>query len=123
MTLLRVQPNTTRQIGESMEQEAINYLESNGFYVMARNYRFKRTEIDIIAKKDDFIVFIEVKYRKNNKFGHPENFVSDSQIERIRIATEEFILQRNYCRKIRFDIISVTLQNSKVQIDHFEDAF
>ena len=114
---------TTKVKGNFMEQEAIKYLEGRGFIVSAQNYRSKRCEIDIIAKRLDLTIFIEVKYRKNNLFGYPEDFLSDGQIERIYNAAEQFMLENNFINKIRFDVVAVMLKNSKIDIQHFEDAF
>ncbi len=113
----------SRIIGYFMEATAIKYLEEKEFQVIQTNYRFKRSEIDIIALYKNLIVFFEVKYRKSSCFGHPENFLSDDQIERIHYAAEQFMLENNYNHKIRFDIVAITMQNSKISIQHFEDAF
>ena len=59
-----------RTIGADKEQLAARYLDDNGYTVLERNFRNKTGEIDIIAKKDNYIVFVEVKYRSNNKYGY-----------------------------------------------------
>ena len=78
--------NYNKITGNIGEENAVNYLIQNKFTILERNYRFKRCEIDIIAKKDNCIHFIEVKIRKNNLFGYPEDFVSDNQKNRIKLA-------------------------------------
>ncbi len=57
-----------RAAGADKEQLAARYLVDNGYTVLERNFRNKTGEIDIIAKKDNYIVFVEVKYRSNNKY-------------------------------------------------------
>lgn len=59
-----------RAAGADKEQLAARYLVDNGYTVLERNFRNKTGEIDIIAKKDNYIVFVEVKYRSNNKYGY-----------------------------------------------------
>lgn len=62
--------------GQYAEIVAADYLVKKGFKILAQNFRYKRFEIDLIVKKDELIVFVEVKARKNNLFGHPEDFVN-----------------------------------------------
>ena len=88
--------------------------------IIEQNYRYKRAEIDIIALKDDWLVFIEVKFRKGNSFGHPEEFVSENQQQLIVQAADDYIAQINWKKNIRFDIITI---NPQLGIEHFEDAF
>lgn len=108
------------QLGKNAENQAVNYLHSNGYVVLNRNYRFEKAEIDIIAQKNNLIAFVEVKYRKNDSHGFPEDFVSDSQKRRISDAAEEWIYENNWNGEIRFDIISITKNNG---LEHLEDAF
>jgi putative endonuclease len=110
------------EIGHEGENRAMQYLIDSGYKILERNYRYGRAEIDIICRIDHLIVFVEVKTRKNNAFGYPESFVSDSQAERIMEAADEFTFSKNWEGNIRFDIISIeTSMNNK--ITHFKDAF
>ena len=106
-------------IGLQGENKAITHLESLGFEILERNYRYKRAEIDVIAMKSSLLVFIEVKKRKNNKYGHPEEFVSDRQKKLIISAADDYIHAINWTKNIRYDIIAITDN----QLEHFEDAF
>ena len=76
---------TNKDIGNNGEDKAVEFLITNKYSILVRNYRYKRCEIDIIAKNKDCIHFIEVKIRKNNIFGYPEDFVSDNQKNRINL--------------------------------------
>src|SRR5690606_39101976 len=103
---------------------ASSYLTAKGYAILARNYRFKRAEIDIIAQFGNLLVFAEVKTRGSDKFGFPEEFVSDRKIELFLLAADEYIYQQNWQHDIRFDIISVSAtQNGQFNIHHIEDAF
>ena len=115
---------TSKQIiGQKGEEFAGKYLIENGYKIVERNYRFKRAEIDIIAKKGKLLVFIEVKTRKNNNFGFPEEFVSDRKIELFGLSSEEYIEQIEWEGNIRFDVIALTAIKASFEIEHFEDAF
>lgn len=110
---------TTKDIGSKGEDITLRFLQERGFELLERNYRYKRNEIDLIVRKDDLICFVEVKKRKSQTFGYPETFVSDGQKERIHQAAENFIIERQWEDKIRFDISAVTGDH----VDYFEDAF
>lgn len=112
-----------KYIGNKGEDYAVNFLFANGYEVLQKSFRFGRGEIDIIAQKDDVLVFIEVKTRKNADFGYPETFVSESQQDRIHLAAEEYILQNKWQGEIRFDIIAILWDGNEPILDHFEDAF
>jgi putative endonuclease len=110
--------NNTGRRGEDLAAE---FLKRNGYEILRRNFTFRRCEIDIIALKDDWLLFVEVKTRSSIDFGHPEDFVESAQAARIMYAAEEFIFNSNWKGHIRFDIISVTI-GSTAAIVHFEDA-
>jgi putative endonuclease len=107
--------------GNQGEKLAADYLEKKGFEVIARNFRFGKAEIDLIVKRDNWMIFVEVKTRSSTAFGEPEEFVDDFKGNRIFEAAEEFIYAQDWRGHIRFDIISVKL-GGEVVIEHFEDA-
>lgn len=109
------------KIGENFAQK---YLLEKGYEILAKNYRYSRFEIDIIAQKDEILVFIEVKYRKSLQFGYPEQAVSQLKIKQIKSAAEQYLFEKNWNNNIRFDIISIVDQKkSDLEILHLEDAF
>ena len=112
-----------KEIGDQGEAEAVNFLFANGYEVLKKNYRFGRAEIDIITRKDDELVFIEVKTRKNADYGYPESFVSEQQERRIRLAAEKYVEDTCWQGEIRFDIIAIIWDSKESVLDHFEDAF
>ncbi len=111
---------TTQTIGKQAEDLALKYLNGKGYELREQNYRYKRSEIDLIVYKDSLIVFVEVKYRSNSQFGHPEEFVSPNQKRSILECAEHYISIINWQNHIRFDIIAL---DAKFNIEHFEDAF
>lgn len=109
----------TKKIGNEAEKMASDYLLKKSYEILFTNWRYQHAEIDIIAKKNSIIVFVEVKFRKNNHFGYPEEFVSKNKIRKMKEAAEAYIEQNNWEGELRFDIIAIQNQN----IEHFEDAF
>jgi putative endonuclease len=107
------------QIGKNGEEQTTQWLISNGYTILERNYRAGRSEIDIIAMLENTMVFIEVKKRKNAYFGYPEDFVSDAQIERIHAAAEAYMIEKMWQGKVRFDIIALV----RNELTHLPDAF
>ena len=105
-------------MGEAL---AANFLKEKGFDIVARNYRFRKAEIDLIARKENWLLFIEVKTRSSSHYGEPEEFVDIKKMNRIFDAAEEYIYATDWHGHIRFDIISVKL-GWETEIKHFEDA-
>lgn len=117
------QTNTHIQTGQKGENLAAAYLQENGYTIIQRNYRHKRTEIDIIAQKDDLLVFVEVKTRASDLFGYPEEAVNRRKERILLNAAEGYIHRQQWSKDIRFDIIAVTLTEPAPFIHHIEDAF
>ncbi|MBK0404266.1 YraN family protein [Adhaeribacter sp. BT258] len=112
------------KLGATGETLAANHLINKGFSILAQNYRYKKAEVDLIACKDNLLVFVEIKTRSSDKFGFPETFVSPRKIELFLMAADEYIFQQNWLHDIRFDIISVTaMGKGTFNIHHIEDAF
>ena len=107
--------------GNKGEAIAANFLRTKGFEILVRNFRHKRVEIDLIAKRNDWVIFVEVKTRSSNAYGEPEEFVDYQKTNNIFEAAEEWIYANDWHGHIRFDIISVKLGKEPV-VEHFEDA-
>lgn len=112
----------SKELGEEGEQLASDYLKKKGFEILETNYRYKRSEIDIIASTTKLLVFVEVKTRTNTEFGMPEDFVDKKQADSIVAGAEQYIQEKNWHGNIRFDIISI-IKKGNVQLKHIEDAF
>ncbi len=114
---------STYSIGKSGESIASTHLINLGFKILERNWQFSHAEIDIIADNQEFIIFVEVKYRKSNTFGAPESFVSRKKQALIIRAANAYIRQKNVQTEARFDIIAITGMEPNQQIDHIPFAF
>ena len=109
--------------GSQGEVLAQNLLTEKGYKILNTNWRYGHNEIDIIAQKDDIIVFVEVKTRSTTVFGEPESFVTrEKQKAYIRLANH-YIQQYNKTEEARFDIISMVINKYKKEIKHIEGAF
>ena len=109
--------------GERAEQYAAHYLHRKGFTIERKNMREKRAEVDLVARKGDLLIFVEVKFRSNLRFGPPESFVTSKQQERYHEAATAYMMAIDWEQAIRFDIISLEKRCNKLHLTHFEDAF
>ena len=97
-----------RQIGSIGEDMAVEFLKSRGVKILERNYQNRFGEIDIIGREDNTLLFIEVKYRKNESFGYPLEAVGFAKREKIRKMASFFLNENHYYHyNIRFDCIGI----------------
>lgn len=100
---------TSLQIGYEMENLACHYLEQQGLQLLLRNYRCKMGEIDLIMRDNQLIIFVEVKYRRQTRFGSSLEAI-DMQKRAKLVRTAEYYLLRNRINstcQIRFDAITI----------------
>lgn len=111
----------SREMGKQYEDMAVSYLKEHGYQILDRNYRVRQGEIDIIARDTNYLVFVEVKYRKNAKAGDPAEAVSFRKQQSISNTTLYYLNQKRYAldTPVRFDVISILDQN----LTHIKDAF
>lgn len=110
--------------GNLAEDLAADFLIKKNYKILARNFRYQRAEIDIVAEFDNLIVVVEVKARGTDIFMEPQEAVTKSKIKSIVLCTDYFMNHRNIDKEVRFDIIAVLPdQSGKLQITHLEDAF
>jgi len=110
-------------LGNRGEDAATNFLVKKGYKIKARNWRFGKLEIDIIAEIKDFIVFIEVKSRSGTYFEQPFQAVTKKKQKFIINAANAYIENFKIDLEARFDIISIVQEKGKLKINHIEDAF
>jgi len=111
------------ETGKKGEKLAAELLISKGYQVLETNWRFSRAEIDIIAKKEEILVFVEVKTRSSDYFGQPEEFIDSKKEKLIADAASEYMKQVGHEWECRFDFISIILTGPSYRIKHIEDAF
>lgn len=112
------------ETGKKGEEIAGDFLQSQGFKILEKNWRYRRLEVDLIAMDSDVLVFVEVKTRSNAFFGQPEEFVDKKKEEHLARAAAEYMHQIKHDWAIRFDVVSVILENeNKWEVKHLRDAF
>ena len=100
------------QLGKRGEQMAEEYLLQKGYDVLHRNWRYSHYEIDIIAKKNEVLHFVEVKLRSSKTFGLPEQNVKRKKFQFLLRAADEFLFQNKQYRHVQYDILSINLSSS-----------
>ncbi|WP_237276668.1 YraN family protein [Tenacibaculum ovolyticum] len=110
-------------LGLKGEELAIEYLEKNGYLIVEKNYRYRKAEVDIIARKDTVLVVVEVKTRSSNYFGNPQDFVNPKKIKLLVSAIDNYVVKRDLDVEIRFDIIAILRNKEIYNIHHIKDAF
>jgi len=111
------------ELGKLGEQLAANYLIEKGFRIKEKNWRFKKAEVDIIAQKGETLIIVEVKTRRNNFFGDPQEFVKRDKISLLTKAIDHYVRELDLDVEVRFDIIGIVKTDFKTSITHLEDAF
>ncbi len=117
--------------GRRGEDLAAAFLETSGYRLLDRNYRFERHEVDIVCfapTEDDSpggeIVFVEVKTRSGDRFGRPEEAVDRDKQQRVITAARAYLYERKMeGASCRFDVVSVLMKSRGCEIEHFQDAF
>ena len=113
--------NNTGHLGEKMAAE---YLLKRGFNILHKNWRHSHWEVDVIASLNDTLHFIEVKTRRTNKFGFPEDDVTKKKMENLINASEEYLLLYPQWKQIQFDILSISiLKNKPAEYFFIEDVY
>lgn len=114
----------TKKLGNAGEEFAANYLESHGYQILARNFRVRSAEIDIVAEIGGVIVFVEVKTRKDMKHGLPAEAVNLRKQKKIIEAAGVFLQDDAYAEcACRFDVIEVYALGKNFGVRHIENAF
>ncbi len=108
-----------RDIGAAGEDEAVAYLTAKKYKIVERNYRCKTGEIDIIAMDGAYMIFVEVKMRKNNHYGFPSEAINHCKRKRIIRTAEQYLVSKKmFDVNVRFDVIEIigNIKNERVNI-------
>ena len=113
-----------QQFGKKGESLAVRHLERLGYRIIEQNYRTKLGEIDIIARDNDTIVFVEVKSRKTGRFGNPKWAVTLQKQRKISMVALQFLKKtRQNSARARFDVVSITRTRGTPRIELVKNAF
>lgn len=111
------------EFGQISEDRAAAYLMARGYTIRERNWRFDRKEVDIIAQKNGVIAFVEVKARRNDRFGDALDAITDNKIRNLIHAANAYVRYYRLDLSIRFDVVTVTGEPGSQVVEHIEDAF
>ena len=112
------------EFGKLAEELAEQFLVQKNYKILAKNFRYQKAEIDIIAEFENQIIIVEVKARKTDAFMLPQETINKRKIKLIVSAANYFLEENNIDKETRFDAISVLPDESgKLEITHLENAF
>lgn len=114
---------TTRERGTEAEDLATTHLLNQGYEILERNWFNSHYELDIVARKDGFLVVVEVKSLSSNYMREPYESVNRNKQRMIISATNAYIRSHNINDDVRFDIISVIFAQTGTKLEHIENAF
>lgn len=115
-------------LGSRGEEEATEYLKGLGWQIIARNYRCRLGELDIIARDEQgVLVFVEVRSRAGQSHGLPEESVTYRKQYKLRMLAQQYLLSRPKLAEVpcRFDVVAVefTPNGAKKELRHIKNAF
>jgi putative endonuclease len=112
------------ELGKEGELLACEFLRSTGHEILTTNYTYLKGEIDIVARKGDLILIVEVKTRSTPEFGDPQDFLKPAQIKRL-VTTANHFMENEVAEdlELRFDIVGIIRNQRGTRIEHIEDAF
>ena len=114
------------EFGEWAENNVAQYLESKGYSVLERNYRKKWGEIDVVAKKEGIMIFVEVKANKKELAGfEPETRISPEKLRRLNRVIQTYLASKKYPedQDWQIDVVALTLDKDRgvAKIKHFKN--
>lgn len=111
-------------LGKNGENLAAEFLKQNGYRILARNFRTKLGELDIVALDKDTVCFVEVKARSSAAFGRPQEAVHPAKQRQIIKAALVFLQEKKLTDKFcRFDVAAVDFSKSQPRIEIIKNAF
>lgn len=105
--------------GHKAERAAASYLEMRGFTILELNWRRPRAEIDIIARKDRVVYFVEVKYRKNDNQGSGLDYITGSKLQHMQRGAYYWVSETKYTGE--FQLAAIEVAGPEFTIEHFID--
>lgn len=109
-----------KQKGNEGESLAYTYLVNQGFEILETNVQLGQLEIDIIARDQECLVFVEVRLRNDARYGYPEEGLSRTKVRAMQRAASFYIQKIGWLGDIRIDLIAI-LEKPDLSIEHFQD--
>lgn len=118
--MLETQQQATGKLNENL---ACQYLQKQGLILVERNFSCRRGEIDIIMRDKDSIVFVEVRYRRHDRFGSAMESVNIHKQKRLTLTARHYLLQTRTPLNARFDVIAISGIEPNTSIEWVKNAF
>lgn len=116
-------PNMAKiNLGRAGENLAVEYLSEHGYTILEQNWRWKKSELDIIAKKGRTLVIVEVKTRSYDSMGAPEEAVGRDKEKILLDAANQYAIHIGHDWAVQIDIISIIIEGESSRLRHYEDA-
>lgn len=114
-----------QQLGLRGEQLACDELERRGYVILARRYRTRAGELDVVARHGDYMVFVEVKARRDRSFGDPEEAVTSHKQQKMVAMATDFLARHRLHDEVpcRFDVVAINSEMEPPTVTVLEDAF
>lgn len=114
---------TNRDLGKLGEDYAANWLTSQGYQILDRNWRGTRVELDIIARRSDCLVFCEVKTRRSVNCGYPAEAVTQTKLRNINTAALQWLQAKDIrIGGIRIDVLALNFDGETFEVVHLKDV-
>lgn len=117
---------STHEVGRRFEALAARHLQDRGWRILDRNVRDGRKEVDLVARRDGIVAFVEVKGRRGSGFGHPLEAITWRKRKEIAQVARTWLREHRLPSSVivRFDAVSVTLgTDGEPRLEHVEDAW
>ncbi|MBW9199256.1 YraN family protein [Bacteroides sp. ET225] len=111
------------ELGKEGETAAVSFLQQKGYLIRHTDWHDGKKDLDIVAEKDHTLIVIEVKTRRNDKYGQPQEAVTDRKIRHIVSSTDSYLNRFEIDLPVRFDIITLIGERPPFDIEHIENAF
>ena len=114
---------TSHSKGQHAENACCDYLQKQGLKLLARNYRGKRGEIDIVMQDNNALVFVEVLYRKNNAFGGALESVTADKQARVSATAEQYLQHETKIKNGRIDVVGMSQNKQNKTTENSNDEY
>ncbi len=105
--------------GKEAERQAAAFLRDHGYQILVRNYRWRGGEIDLIARDGDCLVFVEVKARRSERFGLPEEHVTEEKRRKLIFTAQRYLLEHPTDLDVRFDVVAFSRGQARLHKNAF----
>lgn len=122
--MIKLNPFSSRLTkGKAAEQLACDYLKKNGLKLIEKNFHSRYGEIDLIMQHQNTLVFIEVRYRKNQNYGGAKESVTPCKQKKIQKTALYYMQTKGHEFNARFDVIAMGGENKNLNIEWIKNAF